>query len=189
MISHIEGDPTEVAPLEQHPNFSHCLRSWLNTEGGKASKRKRPWTSLPTPKIPLCSLRKGALLFLQSNGQAGIPHIPGAEKSGVKFLRRGGRSVIQIAAVLSLQCTHVCGILKVFIVDVPLLFTVSAMKAHIPAAASSEVQGKLSGRAAGCVAPLCLFCQVKIWAGLLFSTCLTAFDERACFPVRPQAPV
>ena len=67
-------------------------------------------------------------------------------------------SVIQIAAVLSLQCTRVCDILKVVIVDgslwpVPLLSAV----AHIPpAAASSEVQAKLGGCAAGCVAPLCL---------------------------------
>lgn len=40
---------------------------------------------------------------------------------------------------------------------VPLLSTVSARKAHIPAAVSSEVQGNLGGHAAGCLAPLCLF--------------------------------
>lgn len=139
MISHLEGDPTQVAPSEQHPNFSHCLCSWLNTEGEKSIKEKGPGPSLPTPKIPLCSFRKGPLLFLQSNGQARIPDIPDTERSGVKCLHSAGRSVIQIAAVLSLQCTHVCDILKVVIVDgsqqpLPLLSTVSSRKAHIPAA-------------------------------------------------------
>lgn len=56
------------------------------------------------------------------------------------------------------------------------------------AAAGSEVQGKLGGHAEGCSAPLCLFKGIKTPAGLLFSTCLTAFDECTCFPVRPGAP-
>lgn len=49
---------------------------------------------------------------------------------------------------------HVCDILKVVIVDAHPL---SAVSAHIPAAAGSEVQDELGGHAAGCMAPLCLF--------------------------------
>lgn len=123
----------------------------------KASKGKEPDHHSQLPRFPLCFFRKGVLLFLQSNGQARIPDIPQTEKSGVKCLLRGGRSVIQIVAVLSLQCTRVCDILKVAIVEeseqpVPLVSAVS----HIPAA-SSEVQAKLGGHAAGCMAPFCLF--------------------------------
>ncbi|KAM7408033.1 hypothetical protein PAMA_001946 [Pampus argenteus] len=75
MISHIEGDPTQVVPLEQHPNFSHCLRSWLNTEGGKSIKEKGFLTITPNSQdVPL---------FLQ---EAGV-----CVQSGIRVPARGRR--------------------------------------------------------------------------------------------------
>lgn len=55
----------------------------------KSIKGKGAWPSLPTPKIPLCFFRKGALLFLQSNGQGRIPDIPQTEKKSSEMSAAG----------------------------------------------------------------------------------------------------
>lgn len=72
MISHIEGDPTQVAPLEQHPNFSHCLRSWLNTEGEKTSKRKDPDHHSQLPRFPSVPSEREPSFFYNQMARQGF---------------------------------------------------------------------------------------------------------------------
>lgn len=73
MITHIEVHPTQGAT--QHFTLSSLMVK--HREGEKHIKEKPPRPSLPTPNVTLGS-------FPQSNGRAGIPHIPESERSAVK---------------------------------------------------------------------------------------------------------
>lgn len=181
MITRMQGDATHAASSEQHPNFSHNFPHG-QTQRRESASKVGDWSLLPSANISLCDFRKGAILFTVKWSGWDSSH-SWLWKDRVKRLQRYRHPDVQIDAALSRQYVHLLDIFEVIIH--------SRWAAFPPPAPASVivqlVQGcGMKGVDVQQVAWLPSVCFSEYTsAGILFFTCLTAFDKTVCFPVHP----
>lgn len=72
MISHIEEDPTQVAPLEQRPNFSVSSLMAKHRGQEKASKGEEPDHHSQLPRFPSVPLEREPSFFYNQMARLGF---------------------------------------------------------------------------------------------------------------------
>lgn len=173
MISHIEGNPTQVVPLEQHPNSSLMAK---HRGRKKASKGKHANHHSQFPRFLLFFQTRSH--SFQSNDQNKILRVLNLNRVEWNAYVKVG-TLISKLQLYYLCCAHIYVILAI----------VSQPNSHSPVLSAfftplllqwAEKWGKWAGSATGCTTPVCFSFSKNLSRVFFLSLSLSmAFDTRS----------